>query len=449
MPRPPHRIGTATAVLVALAATFGTGLYAALAPAAAAAADLLPLAVLLAGLVAVGVVVSTAHLTTARPAGPELGQGDLPAPAGRLAGIARLVSRLFAAVAAAGVFGAYVLPSQPVPVAVVAVLAVVGVNAAGVRISPGASRGLVVGTLLVLVAVAAVGLSSAGDGAAATPAAAAAGAAAVDGAGTPDDPVVGTLQAVIEPGPLGVLTAAAFVFFAYTGLSRVAELGGSLRDPMRAIRRAPAIAVLITTALLLVLSAALLHGLGVTRLAGSPTPLASLMDTGGSPAIGVLVRIGAAAATAAALLGGLSRAAGTAARLSRAGQFPALLGRGGSRGTPWVADLTLGALVVVVALLVGPVTAIAVSVAATLVHHALLHLAVLRLPGRTGRAAVVAAAGGIGCLALVGALPAGPLSAAAGLLAGGWMLSAVCARSAAQDTGPDRITPSDPEERAA
>ncbi|ALL76285.1 hypothetical protein AD006_14925 [Pseudonocardia sp. EC080610-09] len=452
VPRPPYRIPSTTAVVVALAATFGTGLYAALAPAAASAGAWFPLGVVLAGLLALGVVASTAHLATARPAGPELVRGDLPGPALRLGAVSRLVSRTAAAAAAAGVFGAYVLPSRPEPVAVIAVLAVIGVNAAGVRVSPGASRGLVVGTLLVLALVIGVGLlTNAPDGSDPSSAmpAATAGTAVAEADGTPDDPVVGTLQAAVEPGPLGVLTAAAFVFFAFTGLSRVAELGGSLRDPMRAIRRAPAVAVLVTTTLLLLLSAALLHGLGPARLAESATPLASLMDTGGSPALGVLVRIAAAAATAAALLGALSRAASGAARLARDGELPAFLGRGGSRGTPWVADLVLGGLTVAVTLAFGPVVAIAVSVGAALVHHTLLHAAVLRLPGRPGTAAFVAGAGGTGCVLLAAVLPPWPLLATAALLVAAWGLSTVCSRSAAAREPRAESGPSDPEERAA
>ncbi|ANY05193.1 amino acid permease [Pseudonocardia sp. HH130630-07] len=438
-----------TAVVVALAATFGTGLYASFAPAAAAAGVWFPVGVVLAGLVALAVVASTAHLATVRPAGPELVRGDLPGPALRLGALARLVSRTAAAAAAAGVFGAYVLPSSPGTVAVVAVLAVVGVNAAGVRISPSASRGLVVATLLVLGLVVGFGLSADGpDGAQAS---AMPSASTVAGGGaTPDDAVAGTLQAaVVEPGPLGVLTAAAFLFFAFTGLSRVAELGGSLRDPMRAIRRAPAVAVLITTTLLLLLSAALLQGLGVDRLAGSPTPLASLMDTGSSPAFGVLVRIAAAAATAAALLGALSRAASGAAGLARAGELPALLGRSGSRGSPWVADLVLGGVVVAMTLAFGPVAAIAVSVGAALVHHALLHAAVLRLPGRSATAAFVAGAGATGCLVLAAVLPVGPLVAMVVVLAAGWALATACARSAAPGAARPARGPGDPEERAA
>lgn len=441
---------TVTAVVVALAATFGTGLYAALGPAAASAGTWFPLGVLLAALLALGVVASTAHLSLARPAGPELARGDLPAPALRLGAVARVTSRAAAGSAAALVFGAYVLPTQPVTIAVVAVLAVVAVNAFGVRISHGAARGLVVGTLLALTVAIAVGLSSEGPQAvlsSAMPAAATGAGIAGDGAGTPDDPAVATLQAAIEPGPLGVLAAAGFVFLAFTGLSRVAELGGSLRDPVRAIRRAPALAVMITTLLLLLLSAALLRGLGASGLASAP--LAALMDTSSSAQVGVLVRIGAAAATIAALLGALSRAAAGAARLSREGELPAFLGRGGSRGTPWVADLTLGALTVAMTLLLSATTAIVVTVVAALVHHAVVHAAVLRLPGRPVRAAVVAVAGGVGCLVVAAAMPLWPLLATVGALAAGWLLCAVTARSRASAAAEEPVRRTDPEEQAA
>lgn len=441
-----------TAVVVALSATFGTGLYASLGPAAASAGGWFPLGVVLAALLALATVASTAYLTLARPAGPELARGDLPVCALRLGAVARVTSRAAAGSAAALVFGAYVLPTQPVTIAVVAVLAVVAVNAFGVRISPGAARGLVVGTLLALTVAIGVGLSAGGPQTApssAMPAAATGAGLAGDAAGTPGAPAVATLQAAIEPGPLGVLAAAGFVLLAFTGLSRVAELGGSLRDPARAIRRAPAIAVLVTTALLLLLSAALLRGLGVPGLASASAPLAALMDTGSSAPVGVLVRIGAAAATVAALLGALSRAAAGSARLSREGELPAFLGRGGSRGTPWVADLTLGVLTLAMTLLFSATTAIVVTVVAALVHHAVLHAAVLQLPGRPGRAAAVAAAGAAGCLVVAAAMPVLPLLATVGALAAGWVLCTVTARSRSRAAAGDAVPRTDPEERAA
>ncbi|MBW0106893.1 APC family permease [Pseudonocardia sp. KRD291] len=417
-------MSTATAVVVALAAMLGTGLYAAFAPAAAAAGPWLPLAVLLAAVVALCNVSSIADLTAARPGGGGLVPTDLPPAAGRLAGIARLVARGAAAVAAAGVFGAYVLPSQPVPVAIVAVLVVIGLNVAGVRISVTACRALVAGAVVILALVTVVGAFPPGP---AGPSAALESAAA---AGAPAELPAATLQAAVPGSVFGVLTAAAFVFFAFAGTSRVAELGGSLRDPLRTVRRASTIAVLIAGVIFLAVSGALLNGLGVDRLSTSPIPLASLIDSGSSPALGVLVRVGAAVATGSALLAVLSRGSETASRMARDGDLPRLLARTGSRGTPWVADLAGGVLVVGVTVLVGPVTALAISACAVLVHYALLHGAALRLRGRSRRTLVVAAAGGLLCLALALSLPTWALSSTAVLLVGGWLLSTLLARTA-------------------
>ena len=399
----------------------GTGLYAAFAPAAATAGPWLPLAVVAAALVALANASSVADLAAARP-GSEVSPSDLPAPAARLAGIARLTARGAAAAAAAGVFGAYVLPSQPLPVAVVAVLVVVGLNAAGVRISVGASRALVAGSLLVLVLVTLVGLfPSAAD----RPSAAVESAAA---AGTPSEPAIATLQSAPIVGPWGVLTATAFVIIAFTGVSRAAELGGSLRDPLRTVRTASIVGVLLAAVIFLAVSGALLNGLGAERLAQSSTPLASLIDAGGSPALGVLVRIGAAVATATALLGVLSRASDTASGMAASGNLPRWLGRTGSRGTPWVADVVGGVATVVVTLLIGPVTALAVSACAVLVYYALLHGAVLRLPRRSRRTTAVATAGAVACVVLAVTLPPWAVLATAALLVGGWLVSTWTAR---------------------
>jgi APA family basic amino acid/polyamine antiporter len=443
VPTPIRRLSTASAIAVVLAAMLGTGLYAAFAPAAAAAGPWLPLAVVAAALVALVNASSVADLAAARP-GSEVQRGDLPNPAARLAGIARLVARGAAAAAAAGVFGAYVLPSQPLPVAVIAVLVVIGLNAAGVRISVGASRGLVAGSLVVLVLVMIVGIF---PSAAERPSVAVESAAA---AGTPAEPAIATLQAAPVVGPLGVLTAIAFVFIAFTGVSRAAELGSSLRDPLRAVRTASTVGVLLAGVIFLGVTAALMSGLGVERLAESPTPLAALIDNGGSPALGVLVRIGAAVATAAALLGVLSRASRTGSTMAQEGDLPRWIGRTGSRGTPWVADLLGGAATVVVTVLVGPVTALAVAACALLVYYALLHAAVLYLPRRSRRTTAVAAVGVFACAALAVTLPMWAVVATGVLLVVGWGVSALSARASRRrgdDSGP--VETDGPDERAA
>ncbi|ALE78042.1 hypothetical protein WY02_05940 [Pseudonocardia sp. AL041005-10] len=114
-----------------------------------------------------------------------------------------------------------------------------------------------------------------------------------------------------------------------------------------------------------------------------------------------------------------------------------------------MADLTLGVLTLAMTLLLSATTAIVVTVVAALVHHAVLHAAVLRLPGRPVRAAVVAVAGGVGCLAVAASMPLWPLLATVGALAAGWVLCAVTARSRARTAAEEPVRRSDPEEQAA
>ncbi|MDQ4116530.1 MAG: amino acid permease, partial [Actinomycetota bacterium] len=194
---------------------------------------------------------------------------------------------------------------------------------------------------------------------------------------------------------------------------------------------------------------ALLNGLGAERLAESSTPLASLIDNGGSPALGVLVRIGAAVATASALLGVLSRASRTGSTMAQAGDLPRWIGRTGPRGTPWVADLVGGAATVVVTVLVGPVTALAVSACALLAYYALLHGAVLRLPRRSRRTTAVAVVGIVACLAPAVMLPPWAVSATAVLLVGGWLLSTWSARLRRDGDGTEPVESDGPDEQAA
>ena len=108
-----RRLGTPDAVALGLAAMLGTGVFAVWAPAAAAAGYWLPLAVVLAGVIALCNAVSTADLAAAYPesgaATSTAGSGSARPP-GRLAGVAFLTGKSASAAAAAGVFGAYVLP---------------------------------------------------------------------------------------------------------------------------------------------------------------------------------------------------------------------------------------------------------------------------------------------------------------------------------------------------
>src|SRR6185312_7184445 len=225
----------------------GTGVFAVWAPAAAAAGRWLLLAVVLAGVVAVCNATTTADLAAAHPqsgGGYVYGSARLCPGAGRLAGVAFLVGKCASAGAAAAVFGAYVLPSAPLPAALLVVAVATALNIAGVRWTARSAYALVGGTLAVLLVVVAVGVS---------------------GRGPVDSPPLTSV--VVDPGPAGVATAAGLVFFAFAGYARVATLGGEVRDPQRTIPRAVGLALGITLVVYLLVASAVLVGISRTARA--------------------------------------------------------------------------------------------------------------------------------------------------------------------------------------
>ncbi|GAY08511.1 putative amino acid transporter [Pseudonocardia sp. N23] len=419
-----RRLGTADAVALGLAAMLGAGVFAAFSPAAAAGGSWLLLAVAIAAVTAFCNAASTADLAVAHP---ESGGGyvytreRLSPGTGRLAGVSFLVGKVSSAAAAAGVFGTYVLPAHPVICAVVVIVVVSAMTIAGVRWSPGTAWLLVGGTLAVLAVVVVVGLLGPG------------GSTGVSASPVSDSPV----PVQVVTGPWGAVTAAGIVFFAFAGYSRVATIGEELRDPDRSLRRAVVISFAVVTVTYVAVAGALLVGLGVDRLAAERAPLVALVDTGQAPALGVLVRIGAAVASGAALLSVLVTTSRTMREMAKRGELPRVFARVGSRQNPWPADVAGAVLAIVVAILAGPVAAIALSACATLVHYALINVAALRLPRARRRWPVwTSLLGVVLCVGLAVFLPLGTVLIAAAALLGGWLLCTLVVRLTARDEPP-------------
>ncbi len=401
-----RRLGLPDAIALGLAAMLGAGVFAVWGPAAAAAGSWLPLAVLIAGLIALCNAASTADLAVAHPesgAGYVFGRERLNPAAGRLAGVAFLTGKSASAAAAAGVFGAYVLPSQPLPTAIAAVVAATALNIAGVRWTARAAYALVGGTLAVLFVVIVVGLFGSGG-------------LEVASAATPESDTV-----AVRGGLLGVGTAAGLVFFAFAGYGRIATLGEEIRDPTRTLRRAILISLGAAFVIYLLVAIALLVGLGPERLAVEPAPLVALVDTGRASAVAVLVRVGAAVAAGAALLTVLIGISRMELAMARRGELPRLLAVVSGRGTPVRADIAGGLVVVVIAVLAGPAAAIALSACSVLVYYAVINLAALRLTGPHRQwPSWTAWLGLAGCVVLAVLLPVAQVAITIGVLAIGW-----------------------------
>jgi APA family basic amino acid/polyamine antiporter len=416
-----RRLGTADATVLGLAAMLGTGVFAVWAPAAAAAGPWLLLAVVLAGIVATCNAASTADLAVAHPesgGGYVYGRERLAPGAGRLAGVAFVVGKTSSAAAAAGVFGGYVLPSNPLPAAVLVIVAATVLNIAGVRWTARGAYALVGGTLAVLLVVVVIGLLGSDPTAASTLA-------------SPD------AEAVPAPGGgLGVLTAAGLVFFAFAGYARIATLGEEVRDPRRTLRRAIGLALGITLLTYLLVAAALLVGLGADRLATDATPLVSVVDAGETSALGVLVRAGAAVAAGSALLSVLVGVSRTALAMARRRELPGGLAVISSRGTPGRADVAGGLVTIGIAVLAGPVAAIALSACSVLVYYAVINVAALRLsPAERSWPRWTSMLGLLLCVGLAALLPTRQVLITAVALAVGWTLCTLLGRGRTRASG--------------
>ena len=404
-----RRPGAADAVALGLAAVVGAGVFGVWAPATAAAGVWLPLAVVVAAVAAACTAAAGADVAQAHPGGCAVGGAALLAPAAaRLAGVAYLLGRTAAAATAAAVFGSYVLPDRPVAAAVGVVLVGTGLTVAGVVQTARSAWALVGGVGAVLLVVVLVGVVTAGGD-------------------RPDLPVAALLVPVVpaSSGAPGVLTAAGLVFFAYAGFGRFPLGSGESTAPRRVLGLTLGVLVLGYLAV----AVALLAGLGADVVAATPAPLVALVDASGAPALGVLVRLGAAVACGSALLAVLGGWSRTVVTMAARGELRRVLGTAGSRPSgrgsrPWRADLLGGVAAVAVAVLTGPAGALAIAACALLVHHALVGLAGALLPtgSRTWPGAVLGA-GAVLCVLLAVLLPLHAVVVTVAALAVLWVLS--------------------------
>lgn len=401
-----RRLGTGDAVVVGLGAMLGAGIFSAPGPAARAAGVWLPLAVLVAGFVAWCNATSTAALAAVMPqaGGTYVYAGRLLGPGwGHLAGWGFVTGKTASCAAMALTVGVYAWPEQPRVAATAAVLLTVGLGTGGVRRGARLTRVLVgiVLAVLALVVVAAAGV----------------GGHAVE------------VDAAAIGGPAGVLPAAGLMFFAFAGYARLATLGEEVRDPARVIPRAVAIALGTAVVVYLAVTTAALLALGPSGLAASSAPLADVVAARGWSGAVPVVRAGAVAASAGALLSLLLGVSRTAFAMARDGHLPRPLASV-RRGVPQHAELAVGLVVLALVWTVDLRGAIGVSSLAVLVYYLLANLSARRLaPSQRRPRGWVTVAGAVGCVVLALTLPPSAVVAGAAVLALGAVVRVIVARS--------------------
>ena len=376
-----RRLGVPAATAIGVASMLGAGIFFVWAPAAADAGAGILLALPLAGVVAALNALSTTRLAMAHPVSGgayAYGRAELGAVPGFVAGVLFLVGKTASVAAIASIAGSYLRPGFERPVAVAAVVVLAVVNATGIRSTAIVST--VIAALVVAALVSVLIVTT------------------VQGAGAPPRSPV-----VLSGGVLGVLQAAALIFFTFAGYARIATLGEEVRDPARTLPRA----VIAALAIVLLLSAAtatvLLLRLGASGLAASSSPLAEATGLGAQ----TVVRITAAVACLGSLLSVLAGLSRTAMAMARDGELPGRLAGISSRtATPVVAELVIAVVGVAAVLLLDPARLVGVSACAVLGYYGIAHLAAIGRARHLGtRPPVTAWLGLLGCAALALSTP--------------------------------------------
>ena len=357
----------------------GTGVFVVWSPAAERAGRWMLLALAIAAVVAYCNATSTAQLAAVHPeSGGAYVYGRLRLGRwwGTLAGSAFVVGKTASCAAAALAIGLYAWPGHARWVAVGVVLVATAVNLAGITRTAGVTRVLVGIVLAVLAAAVLTALAhdrSSGAPAESVPA---------------------------DVGPLGVLAAAAVLFFAFAGYARVATLGAEVRDPARTIPLAVVIALAVVLVVYLVVGVTLLATLGVAGLARTTTPLSAAVD--GVTVIEPLVRVGAALAAFAVLLPLLTGVSRTVLAMATYGDLPPALAAVSRRhAVPHRAQVAVTVAVLLLVLTGGLRTAVAVSAGAVLVYYSVANAASLKLTAEERRwPRVLAIIGLLGCVTL-------------------------------------------------
>lgn len=402
-----RRLGLGDAVFIGLGSMIGAGVFAAFAPAAAAAGWGLLVGLVVAAVIAYCNATASAQLAAQYPSsgGTYLyGRERLGEWWGFAAGWSFIVGKTASCAAMALTFAAYAAPAGwEKPVAVVAVAGLVTVNYFGVTRTALLTRVLVVVTLLVLTVVVIAGLD------------APSGPVGVVSAGTTPGEWVFT-PGLFDAGVYGILQSAGLLFFAFAGYARIATMGEEVRDPARTIPRAILGALAIVVVIYAVVALVSLRTLGPGALASSAAPLVEVATAGGWDWAAPVVRIGAAAASLGALLALIAGIGRTSLAMAREGDLPRVLSAVHPRyRVPHRAELLLGAVVIAVVLVADLRGAIAFSSFGVLLYYFVANLAAFRQDAPQRRfPRWLQVLGMVGCLVLVVTLP--PIGIGVGVL---------------------------------
>ena len=403
--QPQAKLSLTDAVYIGAGSMIGAGLFAAFAPATAAAGNWLLLSLALAAFLAFANATSSAQLAAQHPesGGTYIyGSRQLGHAWGFAAGWCFVIGKTASCAAMAMTFAAYLAPGYEKPLAVAAVAALTAVNYRGITRTAALTKILVTLVLLAL----AVFFGAVLLGVAPDPALTGPNAEAGAGASATSTSPAATVY--------GVMQGAGLLFFAFAGYARIATMGSEVRDPARTIPGAIIIALTLVGSLYVLVAVTLIHQLGYEDLADASAPLAAAV--GSSAPLAALMGLAASIGALGALLALITGIGRTGQAMASNRDLPTYFAHlHPVYGVPYRLEITVAVAVTALILLFDVRGAIGFSSFGVLLYYCVANLAAFTQTGSYRRyPRALQAAGAAGCCLVVGTLP--PASLAGGLV---------------------------------
>jgi basic amino acid/polyamine antiporter, APA family len=217
------------------------------------------------------------------------------------------------------------------------------------------------------------------------------------------------LGGMLDKGGNGIFIAAFLVFFAYAGFGKVTAASEEIKNASKTVPRAILISVSFTAFLYILAAVAAIGAVGANVLSSPEfrsAPLANVMLAIGSEWGFFVILAGALTATSSVLLIQLLGVSRNIYAMSVNKQLPAFLSKLHPRfKTPYRAELIIGLMMAVIALVLNTMSLVALTGFGILGYYAIINIAAIVLKRREAKSALLQTAisslGFVLCMALI------------------------------------------------
>lgn len=225
-------------------------------------------------------------------------------------------------------------------------------------------------------------------------------------------------------GISGIAESAALMFFAFTGYARIATLAEEVSEPDKTIPKAIVISIVTAIFFYAAVSVTAIGVIGTEIMASVKSPLQKAAESLTTPAINIVVTIGACAAMLGVLLSQILGISRMMLAMGRRLDLPPVFQSIHSRyRVPHFGIIATG-IIILLLTVIGTFEFIVRAAAFTiLLYYSITNIAALKQPRKEQRyGTVIPVVGLLGCLAMSVSLPLNVIVSGIGLLIAGFLL---------------------------